>query len=138
MCGSRWPSRFRLGPCSKEIRATPLSCHALGELATTDSVEHMTALRPVGQERVIEIRVDVVHHAELLHHTPRVDVVHGGEADDLIAGQIDARKAPFQCGDRRFRGEAVAPMLLAKPPADLDTGRERGLPRSARRDRRTR
>jgi hypothetical protein len=66
--------QVQIGTVQKVISATALSCHVLGVSLAIDSVQHVPTVDPIGQQRVVEVAVDVADHADLLHHPLRVDV----------------------------------------------------------------
>ena len=76
-----------------------------------------------GQQRMVEIILGEMRHAELFHHASRTAIANCGKRDDLVGLQVAEREV--ERGASAFRRVAAVPMLSVQPPADFDTGRER-------------
>ena len=76
---------------------------------------------------MIEILERIMRHTELLHNTPRANVLGYCNTDHLW--QPKDRPGMFQNGLSGFGCQALAPGLPHQPPSDLHARREMGAKR---------
>src|SRR5512138_331040 len=117
---------MRRSPSGIQRGATLPTFGGPGQAAPVYPVEYVGPERmPLRQERMVEVVLGIVRHAQLLHDAPRADIGGYGPGEDLI--QPDRLEPVAQRLARPFRRVAFPPRVGSQPPSDLDARRERGV-----------
>lgn len=80
---------------------------------------------PFRQQRMIEVVVGIVRHAQLFHHSPGAGIFRHCEGNHLHQPEFPERKA--QDLPRGLRGQSLPPKLARQPPANFNGGHERSI-----------